>query len=295
MRMFVPRSSARVRVGVLAILAVSSVSLLQAQAPLDASAIALRTHEAMLALDRYLETWNSQNPALWATSLHYPHVRPGAGPFEVSQTAEEYAAGVNFEQTRRTGWHHSEWVSRDVLQVGVSKVHIAGSWERFTADGRAQTSSAITYVVTNVNGHWGVLARFAAGTGTIDAATQAKNDAAGRDAVTAFFQAWNAHDPDAVAKAIHYPHVRIADNAVETWTSPEQFLAGSDPGRQRTWFQTRLNDMKVVQTTANGVNLTVKISRVGRDGKVLATDEGVFLVAQRQGTWKVQARSMMGT
>lgn len=106
---------------------------------------------------------------------------------------------------------------------------------------------------------------------------------------------WNAHDPDAVAKAIHYPHVRIADNAVETWKSPEQFLAGSDPGRQRTWFQTRLDDMKVVQTTANGVNLTVKISRVGRDGKVLATDEGVFLVARREGTWKVQARSMMGT
>ena len=113
-----------------------AASTLLAQAPLEPAAIALRTHEALLALDRYLETWNSRDPARWATSLHYPHVRPGAGPFEVSQTAAEYAAGVNFTQTISTGWHHSEWVSRSVLQVGPSKVHVAGSWQRFTACGR---------------------------------------------------------------------------------------------------------------------------------------------------------------
>lgn len=284
-----------VRALLLGVALASASPVLQAQGPLDAASIAVRTREALLALDRYLETWNSRNPALWATSLHYPHVRPGAGPFEVSQTAVEYASGVNFEQTLRTGWHHSEWVSRDVLQVRPSKVHIAGSWQRFTADGRPQTSSAITYIVTNVGGHWGVLARFAAGAGTIDAATQARNSAAGLQAVTAFFAAWNGHDPQAVAAAIHYPHVRIADGRVDVWKSPDAFLDGAEPGRQRTWYQTRVDKVAVAQTTANGVNLTVTISRLGRDGKVLSTDEGVFLVALRDGSWKVQARSMMGT
>ena len=262
--------------------------LLQAQAP-DAA------HEAMLALDRYLETWNSRTPALWAASLHYPHVRPGAGPFEVSQSAAEYAAGVNFEQTLRTGWHHSEWVSREVLQISARKVHIAGSWRRYTADDTPQTSSAITYVVTTVEGRWGVLARFAAGTGSIDAATQATNSAAGLQAVTAFFTAWNSHDPQAVAAAIHYPHVRIADGQVEVWRTPQAILTGAEAGRQRTWYRTRVDKVAVVQTTANGVNLTVTISRLGRDGQVLSTDDGVFLVALRDGSWKVQARSMMGT
>ena len=270
-------------------------ALASAAATLSAQALVDPAHEAMLALDRYLETWNSRSPALWATSLHYPHVRPGAGPFEVSQTAAEYAAGVNFEQTLRTGWHHSEWVSRNVLQTSASKVHIAGSWQRFTADGTAQTFSAITYVVTNVSGHWGVLARFAAGTGTIDAAAQAKNSAAGLQAVTAFFAAWNSHDPQAVAAAIHYPHVRIADGQVEVWRTPQAILTGAEAGRQRTWYQTRVDNVEVVQTTANGVNLTVTTSRIGRDATVLSTDGGVFLVALRDGTWKVQARSMMGT
>ncbi|HWE48470.1 MAG TPA: hypothetical protein VG273_01700 [Bryobacteraceae bacterium] len=277
------------------LIAATGSLLLHAQAPLDDKAVALRAWEGMRALDRYLESWNSQDPALWSKSLHYPHVRPGAGRFEVSRTPEEYAAGVNFEQTRSTGWHHSEWVSRDVLQVGPSKVHIAGSWERFNAEGRAQTSSAITYIVTDVGGHWGVLARFAAGTGTIDAATEAKNAAAGRAAVTEFFRAWNSHDSEQVASAIHYPQVRIADDRVDVWHTKAEFLASAEPGRQRTWYQTRLDDMKVAQTTSNGVNLAVKFSRLGRDGKVLSTDEGIFLVVLRDGAWKVQARSLMGT
>lgn len=277
------------RVLLLGLTLLSAGALVSAQPAVDPA------HEALLALDRYLETWNSRSPALWAASLHYPHVRPGAGPFEVSQTAAEYAAGVNFEQTLRTGWHHSEWVSRTVLQTSASKVHLAGSWQRFTADGTPQTSSAITYIVTNVGGRWGVLARFAAGTGTIDAATQARNSAAGVQAVTAFFAAWNSHDPQAVSTAIHYPHVRIADGQVEVWRTPQAILTGAEAGRQRTWYQTRVDKVAVVQTTANGVNLTVTISRLGRDGTVLSTDDGVFLVALRDGAWKVQARSMMGT
>ena len=279
----------------LVVLSLIAPSLLQAQAPLDPAGIALRSHEALLALDRYLETWNSRSPALWATSLHYPHVRPGAGPFEVSQTAAEYAAGVNFAQTLSTGWDHSEWVSREVLQVGPTKVHVAGSWQRYTAEGRPQAVSAITYIVTNVNNRWGIQARFAAGTGMVDAPTAARNATAGRDAVAAFLKAWNGHDANVVADAIHYPHVRIADGLVEVWHTKDEFLAGSEPGRQRTWYQTRIDEVNVVQTTSNGVNLTVKTSRLGRDGRVLATDEGVFLVALRDGSWKVQARSTMGT
>jgi hypothetical protein len=293
--MYPARTSLRACLFVAAMFVIMCGALLRAQAPLDANAAAVRTWQAMRALDRYLETWNSQDPALWATSLHYPHVRPGAGQFEVSRTPAEYAAGVNFEQTRRTGWHHSEWVSREALQVGVSKVHIAGSWQRFTAEGSPQTVSAITYIVTSVDGRWGVLARFAAGTGTIDAATEAKNSSAGRAAVTEFFRAWNSHDADQVASALHYPQVRIADDHVDVWHTKAEFLAGAEPGRQRTWYQTHVDEMKVVQTTSNGVNLTVKLSRLGRDGKVLSTDEGVFLVVLRDGVWKVQARSLMGT
>jgi hypothetical protein len=282
--------------GLIAVAIILGTTLVTAQQNgLDAAGVAFRSREALIALDRYLETWNSRDGKIWATSLHFPHVRPGAGAFEMTQTPEQYAAGVNFEQTLATGWHHSEWVSRDVLQVGVDKVHVAGTWQRYTADDKPMAGSDITYVVTNQNGHWGIQARFAAGVNGLDAAARAKNATAGLTAVSTFVRAWNSHDPKAVADALHYPHVRVADRAVEIAQNAQAYLAGADPGRQRTWPQTRLDKATVVQTTANGVNVTVTISRLGRDGKVLSTDEGLFLAVLRDGVWKIQARSMMGS
>ena len=271
------------------------IAVLEAQVPLDPAAIAVRRYDALIALDRYLETWNSRDAATWATSLHFPHVRPGPGAFEMTRSPEEYAKGVNFEATLKTGWHHSEWVTREVLQVGSDKIHASGTWQRYTADGKPLAGSDITYILTRQNGRWGVQARFAAGVNGIDPAAAARNASAGLDAVAAFMQAWNAHDPDRLAAAIHYPHVRIADARVEIWRAAEDYLAGPEPGRQRTWHQIRLDSAKAVQSTATGVNVVVSLGRLGRDGRVLSKDEGVFLVVLRDGAWKVQARSTMGS
>ena len=121
------------RKAALVLLAAASLS---AQVPLGKEAADLRAHLAIAALDRYLETWNSHDPKRWATSLHFPHVRPGQGAFEVSDTPEQYPAGVNFKQTLSTGWHHSDWTARRVLHVGLDQAHVAGSWMRYTEDDR---------------------------------------------------------------------------------------------------------------------------------------------------------------
>jgi hypothetical protein len=266
-----------------------------AQNGLDQAGIALRSREALVALDRYLETWNSRSGTIWATSLHFPHVRPGPGAFELSETPQQYAAGVNFDQTLATGWHHSEWVSRDVLQVGATKVHASGSWRRYTAADAPMAGSDITYIITEQRGHWGVQARFAAGPSDLDGTARTRNAAAATAAVSAFFTAWDSHDPQALAATLHYPHVRVADGQVEIWRSAAAYLAGPEPGRQRTWHRTRVDRTTVVQTSANGSNVTVSFARLGREGKVITTDEGVFLAVQRDGAWKLQARSTMGS
>ncbi|MGQ0732369.1 MAG: hypothetical protein ACT4QD_01805 [Acidobacteriota bacterium] len=254
----------------------------------------LRADAAMRALDRYLETWNSRDPKRWASSLHFPHVRPGPGAFELSSTAEQYAAGVNFAQTLATGWHHSEWTARRVLQVGVDKVHVAGAWQRYTADDRPLVGSVITYIVTNQHGRWGVLSRFAAGPTGLDAEATKGNNAAALAALDVYVKAWNSHDPETLAAALHFPHVRIDGNGqVELASSTTEFLAGPEPGRQRTWFETRLDQAEVVQTSANGVNVAVTCSRRDRKGQILSSFEAIVLVVRRDNAWKVQALSTM--
>ncbi|HZL93797.1 MAG TPA: hypothetical protein VFB99_09135 [Vicinamibacterales bacterium] len=268
---------------------------LAAQVPLDSAALALRGHAALVALDRYLETWNSRDGALWATSLHLPHVRPGPGAFEMTRTPEEYAKGVDFEQTLKTGWHHSEWVAREVLQVGVDKVHATGTWRRYTAEDKPLAGSDITYIITRQDNRWGVQARFAAGVTGLEDAARSTSSAAALKAVTAFFDACNSHDLTRLVDAIHYPHVRVADGSIEISRTAADFRSGPEQGRLRTWFQTRLDSSRVVQVTATGANIVVAFSRLGRDGRVLSTDEGVFLAVVREGVWKIQARSTMGS
>jgi hypothetical protein len=268
--------------------------LLAAQVPLDRSDVELNSYEARRALDRYQEGRNSQDAVRWAASLHFPHIRPGPGAFELSMTPAEYAAGVDFARTRATGWHHSEWTSERVLQVGTDKVHVAGEWRRFDAQGRPMIGSAITYVLTEQDGRWGVQARFAAGQLGADEATQSANSTAALYALDAYFQAWNSHDAGALAATQHYPFVRVADGDVEISRTAEDFLAGPEPGRQRTWFETRLDQAEVVQATANGVNIAATYTRRGRDGGVFSRYEALFLVVQRASDWKVQAVSTFG-
>jgi hypothetical protein len=277
------------------VLASFAVAVTSAQPVLDSAFLAQRRQVALIALDRYLETWNSRNASVWATSLHFPHVRPGPGAFEMTRTPEEYAKGIDFEQTLKTGWHHSEWVTRTVLQVGWDKVHASGTWQRYSTDGKALAGSDITYIITRQGDRWGVQARFAAGVNGLDAAGRTNNSAAALKAVTAFFDAWNAHDEKRLSETLHYPHVRVADGMVEIWRTSADYLAGPEPGRQRTWFRTRIDDSSVAQVTATGANITVRFSRIGRDGTVLSTDSGVFLAVVRDGVWKIQARSTLGS
>jgi hypothetical protein len=284
-----------VRIALLSLIGFSSVTGLAGQTPLGTEAGDLRRHFALQALDRYLETWNSRDPARWASSLLFPHVRPGPGAFELFRTPAQYAASVDFTQTLATGWHHSEWTTRRVLQLGFDKVHVAGSWTRYTEDGRQLTGSSITYIVTNQEGRWGVLSRFAAGPTGIEPAAAATNAATALETVVAYFRAWNSHDPRTLGGALHFPHVRIGDGAVEVWNSVDEFLAGSDPGRQRTWYETRLDQSEVVQVSADGVNVAVTYSRRDRAGQVLSKYEAIILVVRRSGAWRVQAVSTMGT
>jgi hypothetical protein len=275
----------------LALLIILAAAGMSAQVPLGKESLELRTHEAMAALDRYLETWNSRDPKRWATSLHFPHVRPGPGAFELSETPDQYAAGVNYSQTLKTGWHHSEWTSRRVLHVGLDQAHVAGSWMRYTEDDRPLVGNDITYIVTNQGGRWGVLSRFAAGPSGLDAAAAAANGAAARKALDAYFAALNRHDFPALAAAVHYPHVRIADGAVEIARTAAEFGAGSEPGRLRTWFETRVERSEVVQTSANGVNIALTYSRRDRGGRIMSTDDAVILAVRRDEGWKIQAIS----
>jgi hypothetical protein len=248
--------------------------------------------EAVRAADRYLDTWNTRDPMTWAGSLHFPHVRPGAGPFRLTQTPEEYARGVNFERTIATGWHRSQWDSYEVFQVGPRKAHVAGHYSRYNINGEQIRTTVITYIVTKQGDNWGVQSRFAAGRADISETRRADSAGAAVAAVEAYVAALNNPiDTTAWAATLNYPHVRLADGLVEMWDTAEDYVQGSQTGRLRAWARTRLDWAEPVQVGGGGVNVAVQYSRLNRHGETLASYEAVYLVTNRDGHVGIQAGS----
>ena len=82
---------------------------------------------------------------------------------------------------------------------------------------------------------------------------------------------------------------------LDVTASPTEFAASSETARQRTWFETRLDGIEVVQVSANGVNVAVTYSRRDRSGQAFSRYEALILVVRREGVWRVQAVSSLGT
>ena len=114
---------------------------------------------AMTALDEFMVAFNQRDPEAWAATLNYPHVRFASGTVTVWDSAAEFAQTSAFERLPRTGWDHSQWVSRDVTLVSSGKVHISTVFQRLNADNEVIGTYQSLYIVTNVNGHWGTQAR----------------------------------------------------------------------------------------------------------------------------------------
>lgn len=246
----------------------------------------------LAALDYFQDTWNTRDVAVWSRSLHFPHVRPSAGRFSVYPTAAEYVEGSRnvFENVLALGWHRSQWENRRILHVSADKMHIAGEYARYRENGEQISTQQVTYIVTRQNGRWGIQARF--GTGKVESGeVAAPGSDPAQEAVESYFEQLNSLDPQALAATLHFPHVRLGASGLEFWRDEEEFLSGTEPGRQRTWRLTTVESIEPIQVGATGANFAIRFARVNTQGEALSAYDAVFLVTRRDSKWAIQARS----
>jgi hypothetical protein len=110
-----------------------------------------------------MEAFNTRDFETVATLLHYPHIRIARDDMHIWNTAEEFKAERTTEDSekfvKRTGWHHSAWERRDVIQSSDSKVHIAVRFTRYREDDSVIATYDSFWIVTKRDGMWGVQAR----------------------------------------------------------------------------------------------------------------------------------------
>jgi len=117
----------------------------------------------MACLDRWMAALNAYDNAAMDAELHFPHVRFAGGKVTVYEEPGTNPMDL-FERLKRdSGWHHSAWNRRDIVQRNDTQVHFAVNYTRYRADGSVIGHYDSLYVLALKDGRWGVQIRSSLG------------------------------------------------------------------------------------------------------------------------------------
>ncbi|MBM4385315.1 MAG: hypothetical protein FJ091_18335 [Deltaproteobacteria bacterium] len=111
---------------------------------------------AMRVLDEQLSAYNASDKQAFLITLHFPHVRIAGNNVRVYPNAQSYLPELSMKQI---GWDYARWTDRKIVRDSATKVHVAATFTRFLANGRAVDSFEGLYIIALKGGRWGVLAR----------------------------------------------------------------------------------------------------------------------------------------
>jgi hypothetical protein len=114
---------------------------------------------ALAVLDRFMAALNAQDEAGVNGAFNFPHVRFASDKVTVFAQRGDFRMESFRSRVDGDGWARSAWDKRDVIHAGPGKVHFDTQFSRYRADGDRIASYVSIYIVTFVDGHWGIQAR----------------------------------------------------------------------------------------------------------------------------------------
>ena len=115
---------------------------------------------ALGALDDFMAALNARDEAGINAAYNFPHVRiTGNNEVVTFENRGDYKFEYFDRRTKADGWHRSEWDKREVIYAGPDKVHLDVVFSRYREDGSLIATYRSLYIVTNVDGRWGIQAR----------------------------------------------------------------------------------------------------------------------------------------
>ena len=116
--------------------------------------------EARAVMDGFMTAFNAEDAeALRTTWFHFPHVRLHSGQVTVMATPADFRSAVWGRTGQAEGWARTAWDYVEPVDSGPDKVHFRVQFTRYRADGSAIGSYRSLYIVTKIDGRWGIQAR----------------------------------------------------------------------------------------------------------------------------------------
>lgn len=108
-------------------------------------------------LDAFMKAFNDRDVTAFEATFNFPHVRFASSTVTVINPG--YHKPEMFNRGALAEWDHSAWQRRDVIHAGADKVHIDTRFTRFRKDGSVIGGFDSIYIVTRVDGRWGIQGR----------------------------------------------------------------------------------------------------------------------------------------
>jgi len=108
-------------------------------------------------LDAFMKAFNARDLKAFEDTFNFPHVRFASS--QVTIINPGYHKPEMFERGALADWDHSAWERRNVIHAGADKVHIDTRFTRFRKDGSVIGGFDSIYIVTRLDGRWGIQGR----------------------------------------------------------------------------------------------------------------------------------------
>ena len=216
--------------------------------------------------------------------MNYPHVRvsAGVGSDAYYETPQDYAARSSWDRFKADGWVRTQGIDPVRIHESDDKVHLAGGWTRYNAADEPIRSNRVTYILTRLQGGWGIQARF--GTDSFEAGEDtAPSQQAALDIVEHHLDAWDARAFPSCTALARYPLTEVGVGAIDRY---EDSAAYETALTSQRWSATSSRHVRAHQVGRTGVNVAVIVSH--DDGR---REQALFLVAQHDNAWQIAARS----
>jgi len=113
----------------------------------------------MKTLDDFMAALNAYDAAAMDATMHFPHLRFAGGQMKMYQAPGSNPMDLFTKLRNEDHWKYSTWDQRELIQFNEKKAHYALSYTRYREDGSVIGVYESLYVITLVDGHWGIQIR----------------------------------------------------------------------------------------------------------------------------------------
>lgn len=107
--------------------------------------------------DEFMRTFNLKDAQAWGAVFHFPSVRIASGKVRILNSPADLEQ--SFDNLAATGWDHSGWSRREIVQCSATKAHMLTTFVRYRADGAVISLFDSLYIIEFKDGRWGLTAR----------------------------------------------------------------------------------------------------------------------------------------